>query len=388
VRVLIVHNTYQQPGGEDRVFALESALLEARGHRVIRYTTHNDRIAGMGRLGLARVTLWNAEVHRDLRALIRRERPDVAYYHNTFPLLSPSAIYAARAEGVPVIMALHNYRLLCVNALLFREGRVCEDCLGRAVPWPGVVHACYRGSGAASAVAASMLAVHRLLRTWAEQVDVYIALTEFVRRKFAEGGLPEERIAVKPHFVHPDPGPGDGSEGYALFVGRLSPEKGVDTLLAAWRRLGRSVPLRIVGDGPLAPQVAEAARRLPGVEWLGQRPAAEVAAMMGRAAFLVFPSRWYETFGRVIIEAYASGTPVIAAAIGVAPELVAPGRTGVLFPPGNPEALAARVEWATEHEGELARMRREARLEFESRYTAERNYRSLLEILQRAATGG
>lgn len=166
-------------------------------------------------------------------------------------------------------MTLHNYRLLCVNALFFREGRVCEDCLG-CLPWRGVVHGCYRDSWTASVVVAGMLAVHRALRTW-DLVDRYIALTDFARRKFLEAGLPPEKVVVKPNFVHPDPGPGEGRGGYALFVGRLSPEKGVGTLLKAWKRLGGKVPLKIVGDGPIAGEVRRAAERLSGVEWLGRK---------------------------------------------------------------------------------------------------------------------
>lgn len=382
MKILVVHNRYQQPGGEDQVFVAETALLEARGHRVLRYTTHNDRVAGMNRLALAKDTLWNSSIYRELRALMRRERPNVAHFHNTFPLVSPAGYHAARAEGVPVIQTLHNYRLLCPNAQLFRDGGVCEDCLGKAVPWPGVVHECYRGSRTASGSVAAMLTAHRALRTWTEKVDAYVALTEFARRKFIEGGLPAEKIVVKPNFVRPDPGSGEGRGGYALFVGRLSPEKGIVTLLAAWKRLGGRVPLKIVGDGPLADKVVKAANGRSRVEWLGYRSAAEVHALMKEAAALVFPSEWYETFGRVAAEAFAAGTPVIAANIGAVAEIVEHGRTGLRFSPGDPEDLAAQVGWILTHPAERTRMRRKARAEFEARYTAERNYRMLMEIYE------
>jgi glycosyltransferase involved in cell wall biosynthesis len=215
-------------------------------------------------------------------------------------------------------------------------------------------------------------------------VDTYIALTEFARQKLIQGGLPEERIAVKPHFIHPDPGLGDGRGGYALFVGRLSPEKGLDTLLSAWERLRGKPDLKIVGDGPLAPQTAEAARRFPGVEWLGPRPLDEVYKLMGEAAFLVFPSEVYETFGRVAIEAFARGTPVVASKIGAIAELVEQGRTGLHFHPGDPKDLAAQVTWVLSHPAELERMREQARVEYEARYTAERNYQLLMEIYRTA----
>ncbi|MDQ2671259.1 MAG: glycosyltransferase family 4 protein [Actinomycetota bacterium] len=383
MKILAVHNRYQRPGGEDQVFVDETALLEARDHRVLRYEVHNDQVERVNRLTLAKDTVWNTPVYRELGALIRRERPDVVHFHNTLPLVSPAGYYAARAEGVPVIQTLHNYRLLCPVALFFRDGRVCEDCMGKAVPWPGVVHKCYRGSRAASGVIAAMLTVHRVLRTWTEMVDVYIALTEFARSKFIEGGLPAGKIVVKPNFVAPDPGRGQGGGGYALFVGRLAPEKGTGTMLAAWERLGTRIPLKIVGDGPLRDRVVGAAKRSK-VEWLGHRPVKEVHALMGKADMLVFPSEWYETFGRVAAEAFATGTPVIAADIGAVAELVEHGRTGLIFRPGDPEDLVAQVEWALSHPAELRIMRDEARAEFEAKYTAERNYRALMEIYEAA----
>jgi glycosyltransferase involved in cell wall biosynthesis len=384
MKILAVHNRYQRPGGEDQVFVDETALLETRNHRVLRYEVHNDQVKHVNRLTLAKDTVWNTSAYRELRALIRRERPDVVHFHNTLPLVSPAGYYAAKAEGAPVIQTLHNYRLLCPVALFFRDGRVCEDCMGKAVPWPGVVHRCYRGSRAASGVIATMLTVHRALRTWTEMVDVYVALTEFARNKFVEGGLPAGKIVVKPNFVAPDPGRGQGGGGYALFVGRLAPEKGTGTMLAAWDRLGTRIPLKIVGDGPLKDQVVEAAARRSNVEWLGHRPVADVHALMRKADMLVFPSQWYETFGRVAAEAFAAGTPVIAANIGAVAELVEHGRTGFKFRPGDPEDLVTQVEWALSHSAELRRMREEVRAEFEAKYTAERNYRALMEIYQAA----
>ena len=380
----MAHNHYQHLGGEDRSFVAEGMLLEARECRVVRYTLHNSQVKQMNPLALATATLWNGEVYRRIREIIRRERPQVAHFQNTFPLISPAAYYAAKAERVPVVQTLRNYRLLCPNALFFREGRVCEDCIGRTVPWPAVVHACYRGSQAATGVVATMLTVHRMLGTWLRMVDVYIALTEFARQKFIEGGIPAEKIVVKPNFVYPDPGVGDGMGGYALFVGRLSPEKGIETLLQAWNRLRGKVPLKIVGNGPLAPSVAEFAKRVPGVEWLGQKGPAEVSALMGRAAFLVFPSEWYEPFGRVAIEAFAKGTPVVATEIGAIAEVVDDTRTGLHFRPGDPEDLVEKVEWLLTHPSDLAHMRKEVRAEYEAKYTAERNYQILMKIYERA----
>jgi glycosyltransferase involved in cell wall biosynthesis len=384
MNIIFVHNYYQQPGGEDSVYAAEASLIESRGHRVERYTVHNDLIRRKNPIVVAGATLWNMSTYRELRSIYRRAKPQVVHFHNTFPLVSPAAYYAAKAEGVSVVQTLHNYRLLCPNALFFRGGSVCEDCLGRFVPWPGVVHRCYRGSFAASSAVVSMLTVHRALGTWSHMVDVYIALTEFAKRKFIEAGLPAEKIVVKPNFVYPDPGVGEGKGGYALFVGRLSTEKGLDTLLAAWERVGEKLPLRIVGDGPLTGKVSEAARRLKGVEWLGRRPREEVLALMKDASFLIFPSVCYEGFPMTIAEAYAVGLPVLASNLGGMSSLVDSGRTGFHFRPGDPEDLVAKVEWALSHPEELAAMRKESRAEYEAKYTAERNYQMLMDIYEKA----
>lgn len=378
--MLLLHNHYQQPGGEDQVFAAEGELLEAHGHQVVRYTMHNDRADRMSSPSLARATIWNSAVYRDLRALIRRERPRVAHFHNTFPLISPAAYYAARAEGVPVIQTLHNYRLLCPDALFFRGGGVCEDCLGKAIPWPGAVHACYRGSYPASVATAAMLTLHRAAGTWTGAVDRYIALTAFARMKFIEGGLSGDRVTVKPNFLASDPGAGEGRGGYFLFVGRLSEEKGIRTMLDAWKQHRITSPLKVVGNGPMESEVSEAAKSTRGIEHLGRQPKGRVLSMMKDARALIFPSLWYEGFPMVIVEAYAAGLPVIASDLGSMSSLVDHGRTGLRFMPADAEDLAAQVERATAYPEELRRMRAEARAEFEDSYTAQRNYRLLMEI--------
>jgi glycosyltransferase involved in cell wall biosynthesis len=392
MKVLLVHNQYQRPGGEDQVFAAEGSLLEARGHEVLRYTAHNDEVAGKNPLALAGETVWNRSSYGELRDLVRRERPQVAHFHNTFPLISPAAYYAVRSEGAAVVQTLHNYRLLCPGGLLLREGRVCEDCLGRAVAWRGATRGCYRESRAASGVTTMMLTAHRLLRTWTRAVDVYIALTEFGRRKFIEGRLPAQKIVVKPNFVESnieaartDVEALPGGE-YALFVGRLSAEKGVRTLLEASRRVPQ-VPLRIVGDGPLMSEVRAAVRgsdAASSIEILGQQPRERVLELMRGARFVVVPSEWYETFGLTIIEAFACGVPVIAARLGAMLELVEDGRTGLHFTHGDPLELAEKIAWAWEHAADTRRMGRAARVEYETKYTAERNYEMLMQIYERA----
>jgi glycosyltransferase involved in cell wall biosynthesis len=387
MRILVAHNFYKQPGGEDQCLAAELAMLRAHGHEVIEYCLRNDSIDSMSRWRVAAGTTWSRSAYREVRELLRARRPQVAYFINTFPLISPAAYYAARAEGVPVVQALHNFRLLCPNALLFRDGRVCEDCLGKSVPWPSIVHKCYRASRAASATVATMLATHRALGTWRDAVDVYIALTEFSRRKFIEGELPAEKIVVKPNFIYPDPGPGSGKGGYALFVGRLSGEKGVATLLRAWKELAGSVPLKIVGDGPLEGIVADAATKNAAIQWLGRQSLDEVYALIGDAMFLVLPSECYEQFPRVVIEAFAKGTPLLASNLGAMAELVDNGRTGLHFEPGNADDMAAKARRLLAAPNELLEMRQAARQEYEEKYTAESNHQALMAIYERAGAG-
>ena len=384
MRVLLAHNAYQQRGGEDFAVEREIELLRERRHQISTVFVSNDDISNMSRARLAADTLWSSSSKRSLKERLQSERPDVVHFHNILPLISPAAYYAAHSEGVPVVQTLHNYRLLCPNALFFRDGGACEDCLGKPVPWPGVVHACYRESRAASGVVAGMLTVHRFLKTWTQKVDVYIALTEFARRKFIEGGIPAEKVAVKPNFVNPDPGPGEGKGGYALYVGRLSEEKGVGTMLRAWELLGDRMPLKVVGDGSLAERVSGAVERSSGVEWMGQIPGEQVTELMKDAAFLVFPSTWYEVFPLVIVEAFATGLPVIASDIGNMSSLIDHGHTGLHFRPGDGEDLAVQVGRVLSHPDELSRMRREARAEFEAKYTAEHNYERLMEIYEMA----
>jgi glycosyltransferase involved in cell wall biosynthesis len=387
MRILLVHNFYQQTGGEDLVVADEARLLASRGHDVAQYSIHNDQVNSLSRLALGHRTIWSRPAYHDVRAAIATHRPDVVHVHNTLPLLSPSVYYAASAEGVPVVQTLHNYRLMCPAAVCFRDGRVCTDCVGKSVAMGAIRHACYRGSRSASAAVVTMLSVHRLLGTWERKISVYITLTDLARRLFIESGLAAEKLVVKPNFVDPDPGSGTGSGGYALFAGRLSVEKGIRTLLQAWQSVGGRLPLRIVGDGPLGPDVAAAAADNRAVTWLGSREPKDVVSLLREATCLVFPSECYETFGRVIVEAFAAGTPVVAAGHGAAAELVADGITGVLFRPGDASDLAAKVIHLNSQPVLRGRMRAAARSDFESRFTADVNYRSLVNIYRRAIAG-
>ncbi len=385
MQILIIHNYYQHSGGEEQVFQAESELLTAAGHTVWHYTLHNDQIANLSAIATLTKTLWNHQVYQDLRSLIQQKQIQVAHFHNTFPLISPAAYYACQSEGIPVIQTCHNYRLLCPNAMLLRDGQVCEDCVGKLVPLPAIRHQCYRGDRVATAGIATMLVAHRLLQTWSCQVDTYIALTEFARQKLIQGGLPADKVVVKPNFVHPDPGYGDGSGGYALFVGRLSTEKGIDLLLSAWEQLGDKIPLKIVGDGPLGDRVAAAVQSNPSISWVGRKPMEEVLALMQGAAFLVFPSRWYEGLPRTIIESFAVGTPVIAPKLGSMASLITPGETGLHFQPGSVKDLIATVEWAVTHLDVMLQLRQRTRAEFLAKYTAATSYQQLLAVYHPSA---
>lgn len=381
MRILKLHNHYRLLAGESHSAAAEASLLAAFGHEVISLTADNGALTPWSACAAGLQSPWNWSAYRTVRAKIRETRPDVVAVHNFFPLLSPAVYYAAHAEGVAVVQTLHNYRIICPGAALFRQGQPCESCTARSFPWPALLHRCYRNSLAATASAALTHAVHRWLGTWSDKVHMYIAPSRFVRNKFLEVGFPADRIAVKPNFVVTDPGPGDGSGGFLLYAGRLAPEKGLTTLLEAWRRLRTAPQLQIAGEGPLSTPLF---KQSASPRWLGAQTAEEIFMLMKRAAVLVCPSECPEAFGRVVIEAFATGTPVIASNIGALPELVEHGRTGLLFRPGDPEDLAAKVDWFFSHPRQARAMRREARAEFEAKYTAERNYPLLMEIYERA----
>jgi len=384
MRILFVHNRYLIRAGEDAVWESEQRLLIERGHKVITYTHDNREIPRLSSLRIGLRAVWSANDYSAIRESIRQYRPDVVAIHNFFPLISPAVYYAARAEKAPVVQTLHNYRLLCLGSYLYRDGKLCEDCLGKLAPWPGILHGCYRQNRVASSGVAAMLTAHKALNTWRRMVDVYVALTDFERMKFIEGGLPAEKIVVKPNFALLDPGVGKGEGKYALYVGRLSPEKGLDTMIAAWQELGQLIPLKIVGDGALAGRVTEAASKNPGIEYLGEKSRAEVAEMIKGASFLIFPSRWYEGLPMIIIESYASGTPVIASKLGSMNSLIEHGRTGLHFRPGDVVDLINQVKWAVSHPAEIEAMRGYARDEFEANYTADRNYEALMNVYDMA----
>jgi glycosyltransferase involved in cell wall biosynthesis len=348
-------------------------LLRAFGHEVVEYRRDNAAIAVASRFGLLRQTLWSHAAATEIGELIGRAGPHVIHCHNTFPLLSPAIYWAAAKAGVPVVQTLHNFRLLCAQAMLLRDGKVCEDCVGK-LPWRGVTRKCYRDSAAQSAALVGMLGLHRAMGSYRDKVTRYIALSQFSKRKLIEGGLPAQKILVKPNFVAAatvHDGPRDG----ALFVGRLSPEKGLNVLTAALAALP-GVTVSVIGTGPLRSTLESNAQ----IRLLGQCSQEAVQARMREADFLVMPSICYEQFPRTLVEAFGCALPVIASRLGPLAELIEHGRTGLLFEPGSARDLAQTISFAKANPALMRNLGRAARAEYEAKYTPERNHQQLMEV--------
>lgn len=338
MRILMIHERYRQPGGEDTVFETEAALLEAHGCVVERLVADNRSIdEDHNRLKLAVGAVWSAAEKAKVQAVVRRFRPDVAHVHNWFPLLSPAIHGAIRAEGVPVVQTLHNFRLMCLNGLFFRDGTVCDACSGARLPWRGVLRRCYRGHLGASATVAAMITAHRLRGTWQRDVDLFLALNEFSRRQFIAAGVPAEKLAVKSNVIA-DPGVAaaawDRPRAGAVFVGRLSPEKGIRDLVAGWQNVGHR--LTVIGTGPLEDEIRALAS--PEVDVLGWCDPARVSSLLAGAAVVCVPSRCYEQAPMALLEATAHGVPVLVADVGIYGALAEREGFGLAVPVADPQA--------------------------------------------------
>jgi glycosyltransferase involved in cell wall biosynthesis len=389
MKIMMVHNMYQQAGGEDVVFENEKRLLERHGHEVVPYVRSNAELRNaplLDRIAVASRTVWSSKTRHEFGAMLDSDRPDIVHVHNTFMVISPSIYSACSQRGVPVVQTLHNFRLLCPSSTnFFRDGGICEACLEHTL-LPSIQHGCYRNSRGATAVVAAMLAFHRALGTWRKSVTRFVALTEFAKEKFITSGFSPDRFAVKPNFADPDPGERAGFGDYAVFVGRLHESKGVRVLLDAWKKLAVQYPLQIVGEGPdrsaLELQAREAG--LSGIAFRGRLSGAEVMAMVKGARFLIVPSTWYEGFPMCIVESFACGTPVLCSRLGGLSEIVEDQLTGLHFNPGDAKDLARAVEWSWNHPVDLAKMGHAARGKYETAYTAERNYGLLMGIYGQA----
>ncbi len=393
MNILLAHNYYGSaaPSGENQVFESERALLRQRGHTVSEFTRHSDEIRGQGVWGAVKgacAVPWNPWSVVAIRRAVDAFQPAVVHVHNTFPLISPGIFHAIGGRAARVL-TLHNYRLFCAAAIPMRAGKVCTDCLDRRSSWPALRYGCYRNSRLATLPLAFSVGLRRRLGTWARQVDAFIALTEFQRDRMIAAGLPAELVHVKPNFYpgNPIPAPWAARRPSVVFAGRLTAEKGVMALVRAWLRWGAAAPeLRIVGDGDLRGDLERLAVTDPAtpIRFLGPLSSEAAQAEIAQARLLVLPSEWFETFGMVILEAFAFGTAAAVSAIGPLPSIVQTGRSGVVFAPANPESLLHEVRAAWETPGLLERLGQGARQAFEARYTEDANAQMLMAIYQQA----
>jgi len=382
MKILVCHNRYRQRSGEDVVFDEMLEILENRGHALVRYIDSNARIDGPFRLA---GSLFSLRVYRELRGLVGRERPQIAIVQNVFPLLSPSVYWALRREGVPVLQNVFNYRLACPSGTFFSRGRVCERCI-RGNYFNGVVRRCFRDSFALSAVYALVLAFHRFLGTFHRGVDRYIVPDRFFETKLVAAGFSARKFRrVCNPFKDAEGAVSQRDDGYILFVGRLVREKGVITLLEAARRVPE-VPLHIVGDGPLGAHVRGKAQQA--VRFLGPVYGERLDELIAGARALVVPSEWYDNGPVVVYQAFARGKPVIASDIDGLPELVVPGQTGWLFPPGDRAALAALLRHVSNSPEEARRLGVRAHAWLHGNAGADRYGRALESVFRELAEAG
>ena len=380
MKILQVHNYYQYTGGEDIVLSNEYQLLTTKGHEVIQYLKNNSEINNFNVFQKSKLffdSIYSKSVYEEVLEIIEKYKPDICHVHNTLTLITPSIYYACKKMGVPVVQTLHNYRLICTNAYLFRSGKLCEDCIGKSL-YNSVKYGCYRNSHLQTFVLARTVEWNKKQGTWNNLIDVYIALTEFSKRKFVEGGLPENKIIIKPNFLFEDPGYSEINEGYFLFIGRLDQTKGINILIEAGKNLPQ-IKFIIVGDGKLRDKF----KSIINIEYVGQLNRNDMFFKIKNSAALIFPSIWYETFGLSVVEAFACGKPVISSNIGVMAEIIEHGKTGLLFESGNANDLIEKILWAKNNLEKMSEMGLNARKEFEEKYTAEKNYKILMEIYEK-----
>ena len=374
MRILVAHNAYLYRGGEDTVVESEIALLRRHGHEVMLYRRDNTELDALPRWQAAMDSVWSKRTVMEVGRLLGSFRPHLIHAHNTFPLISPSLYGVADELGIPVVQTLHNFRLLCPQAMLMRNGRYCDDCVGRW-PWRAVLHRCYRGSLAQSAVSAGMVSGHRILGTWRNRVRRYIVLNQMCREIFIRGGLPPEKLSIKPNFVDATGAPGEHTRRGGLFIGRLAAEKGLLTLAQAIRQKPVT-RIAVCGSGPLQAFVEQSGW----LDYIGFEQGEVLRTRIANAEFLVMPSTGIESFGLAAIEAFACGTPVIASRHGGLREIIEHGHNGLLVTPGNADELADAIAYAVSNPIQMRRMGLEAYQTYLARYTPERNYTTLMAI--------
>lgn len=390
MRLILGHNFYNSniPSGENQVFEIESDLLIKNGNTVENFTRSSDELTAKGWVGTIQGALssaWNPWMAKSILKKISDFQPDIVHFHNTFPLISPSVFHAIGKRSARVL-TLHNYRLFCPAAIPMRNGKVCTKCLDKHSPLPAMIHGCYRNSRIATLPLSVGVGLHRILDTWKNEVDAFIALSNFQRELMTSAGLPREKIHVKPNFYPGNPVviPWVERENYVVFAGRLTAEKGVINLLRAWQAWGPAAPeLRLVGDGELRSELENMAIGLP-VRFLGRLTPKETQAQIASSRLLVLASECLETFGLVVVEAFAHGTPVAVSNLGPLPSIVEHGQNGFIFEPSDPVSLLCEVRAAWERPKLLEHAAQGARRAFEEKYTEEANYASLIDIYKQA----
>jgi glycosyltransferase involved in cell wall biosynthesis len=387
MKILQLHNRYQIIGGEEGVVQAEHQLLTQNGHHVQLLEVTNDRISGpRAKISAAIGAIYSRKSRQQVLREIQTFQPDIVHVHNFFPLLSPSIYDACLAMGIPVVQTLHNYRLICPKAMLFRDNQICEVCVGKPFALQGVRFGCYRGSRAETAIVATMLALHQARGTWRDRVSAYIALTEFQKQKLIQGGLPAHKIHVKPNFIDlPEQAQIPSRENFVLFVGRLAEEKGVALLIEAYIQDPNLPPLKLVGDGPLR-EVLQTAVLTAGmtdrITFLGRQDKTQVLDLMHRAQVLVFPSIWYEGFPLTLAEAFACGLPAIVPNLGSMAEIVEPGVTGFQFTPQSSNDLLKTLQIALANPTQLSQFSQQAKKIYQTHYTGKTNSDRLMSIYQ------
>lgn len=380
MRILVAHNRYLYRGGEDTVVDAEVSLLRQYGHHVWLYTRDNTDIQHLSKIDAAKTTLWSAQTVREIQSIHQQFAPDLIHAHNTFPLISPSLYSVAQQLRIPVVQTLHNFRLVCPQAMLLRDGNHCESCVGK-LPWRAVIHRCYRRSLPQSALTAGMLGWQYLRGVWHQKISRFIVLNQLCHDVFSRGGLPREKLCIKPNFVDSLEEPQWHQRKGGLFIGRLSTEKGIEVLISALAKLPTTV-IDVYGKGPLQARVEASGS----FRYRGFQSAAVLRERMRGASYMVMPSTGMESFGLVAIEAFACGTPVIATRHGGLRELIVDGHTGLLVPPNDDRALASAIAFAEAHPDAMQRMGMAARKNYLATYTPARNYERLIQIYDDAVT--
>jgi glycosyltransferase involved in cell wall biosynthesis len=383
MKILLVHSAYQQFGGEDSVVKAETELLKQHGDEVRLYSRHNDEIKQFGLVQKALFfpqSIYSWKTSGELEEVVREFTPDVAFIHNVYPLISPAAYHKLHALGVPTVQVLHNFRPFCPNGFYYTQGQICEACKeGNYLN--AVSKRCYRDSRVLSGLYAATLGFNRMAGM-VNKISGFICLTEFFRIKMREAGVPDAKLFVRPNFVEAPPLNGQkAANDYALFMGRLSPEKGLRTLLRAFEQLPQ-FKLKILGTGPMEQELRDyiAQKSLRNVEFLGFKSGAEKLEILNNALCLVLPSEWYENFPVTVLEAFMASKPVIASRMGGLPYIVEEGKSGLLFEAGKPEELARKIRQFVDHPDKAARMGACGRALSETKYGPQQAYNNLMKI--------